>query len=138
MAGDEDKIEPPIGQVLFQNLTKALLDNTNAHIASAAVQKELTDEIRMLREDIESAGGMTEELCTHLSTYLRILDHVALNGQERPPRWKDVQEVLQEIKDEIAEAEAEAEREEREEREKERTASAPSGGSEIFPRKKTS
>lgn len=124
-----DGQETPIGVVLMENLTKALLKNTEAQLTLAA-------EIKTMREDIEELGGISEAVLGHLTTYLRILDHVASSSLERPPRWKDVQEVLREIKDEIqqSEAEAEAEAEEEEDQGDEQRRPAP-GGTELFPKK---
>ena len=130
-----DGQETPIGVVLMENLTKALLNNTNAQIASAQEYRELREEIKTLREDLEGVGGITSDVLGHLTTYLRILDHVSMASQERPPKWKDVQEVLREIKDEIQQQEAQDEAEEKEQEEQEQQARG--GGSEIFPRKKT-
>lgn len=130
-----DGQELPIGQVLLENLTKALLNNTNAQIASAQEYRDLRAEMKLLREDIEGLGGVSGEMLGHLTTYLRILDHVSMAGQERPPKWKDVQGVLREIKDEIQQQETEDEAEEAAEEEQER---GQGGGQEIFPRKKTS
>lgn len=127
-----DGQETPLGVVLMENLTKALLKNTEAHLTSAKAFAALGVEISALREDIEELGGVSGEVLGHLATYLRILDHVALSSLERPPRWKDVQEILREIKDEIQQAEAEAEKEEREQ-----GGAPPPGGSEIFPKRKT-
>lgn len=126
---------PPIGVVLMENLTKALLKNTEAQVALAAVQRELLTEVATLREDIEEIGGISEAVLGHLTTYLRILDHVASSSLERPPKWKDVQEVLREIKDEIQQAEAEAEREEQEEGQGD---GQPARGGDLFPKRKTS
>lgn len=133
---DGDGQELPIGQVLLENLTKALINNTNAQIGWAQEFRSLKEEMKLLRDDIEGLGGISGDVLGHLTTYLRILDHVSMASQERAPRWKDVQEVLKEIKDEIQQQEAQDEAEEREEEEKERLAQG--GGSEIFPRKKTS
>jgi len=122
--------ETPIGVVLMENLTKALLQNTNAQIAAAQEYREFREEIRLLREDLEGVGGITEDVLGHATTFLRILDHVAMASAERPPKWKDVQEVLQEIKDEIQQQEAQEAQEE---------AQRGGGqGNEIFPRKKSS
>ena len=127
--------QTPIGVVLMENLTKALLNNTNAQIASAQEYRDLREEMKLLREDLEGVGGVTGEVLGHLTTYLRILDHVSMASTERPPKWKDVQEVLREIKDEIQQQEAQDEAEEKEQEEQEEQARG--GGSEIFPRKKT-
>jgi hypothetical protein len=132
--GDGQGSPTPIGVVLMENLTKALLQNTDAQIAATASHRELVEEIKLLRGDLEGIGGFSEELLGHLTTYLRILDHVAMASMERPPKWKDVQEVLREIKDEIQQAEAEAEREEDEQGD----GSPARGGSELFPKRKTS
>jgi hypothetical protein len=130
-----DGQELPIGQVLLENLTKALINNTNSQIASALEFRELRSEMKLLREDIEGLGGVSGEMLGHLTTYLRILDHVSMAGQERPPKWKDVTEVLLEIKDEIQQQEAEAEAEEEA---AEREEGQRGGGNEIFPQKKSS
>ena len=133
--GDGSATPQPVGVVLMENLTKALLKNTDAQIALAAVQRELLTEIATLREDVEEIGGISEAVLGHLTTYLRILDHVASSSLERPPKWKDVQEILREIKDEIQQAEAEAEREEREEGQND---GQPARGGDLFPKRKTS
>jgi hypothetical protein len=133
---DGDGQELPIGQVLLENLTKALINNTNAQISSAQEFRDLRAEMKLLREDLEGVGGISGDVLGHLTTYLRILDHVSMASQERAPRWKDVQEVLKEIKDEIQQQEAEEEAEEAEEAEEQGQQSG--GGSEIFPRKKSS
>jgi hypothetical protein len=135
-AGDE-KVDQPVGVVLMENLTRALLKNTEAQLSLAQAQRELLEEIKTLREDIEELGGVSGDVLGHLTTYLRILDHVAMSSLERPPKWKDVQEILREIKDEIQQAEAEAEREENEESGGEEPASAK-GSTELFPKRKTS
>lgn len=130
MAGEEGKsVEPPIGQVLFQNLTKALLDNTNAQIASAQIFRQLLNEVKTLREDLEGLGGMIDTSNESFATIIRVLDAVAIIGSDRPPTWKDVQGVLQEIKDEIAKEEAEAEQEEQEQQ-------GQQGPAPIFPVRK--
>lgn len=130
MAGEEGKsVEPPIGQVLFQNLTKALLDNTNAQIAAAQIYRQLLTEVKTLREDLEGLGGMIDTSNESFATIIRVLDAVAIIGSDRPPTWKDVQGVLQEIKDEIAKEEAEAEQEEQEQQ-------GQQGPAPIFPVRK--
>lgn len=134
--GDGQAPLQPVGVVLMENLTKALLKNTEAQLALASVQRELLTEVATLREDVEEIGGISEAVLGHLTTYLRILDHVASSSLERPPKWKDVQEVLREVKDEIQQAEAEAERQEREEGGEDGPPAR--GGTEIFPKRKTS
>jgi hypothetical protein len=131
-----DNQETPIGVVLMENLTKALINNTNSQIASALEFRELREEMKLLREDIEGLGGVSGEMLGHLTTYLRILDHVSMSSVERAPKWKDVQAVLLEIKDEIQQQEAEQEAEEKAEEEaSEREGGKGRSGSEIFPRK---
>jgi uncharacterized membrane-anchored protein YhcB (DUF1043 family) len=127
--------DTPIGVVLMENLTKALLKNTEAQDRAAKAYSEVAEELAALREDIEELGGVTSELLGHMTTYLRILDHVAMASLERPPKWKDVQEVLREIKDELQQAEEEAEREARAAQPPTPAPAAPSG--EIFPRRKS-
>lgn len=140
MADDDAKgPPPPIGVVLMENLTKALIDCTSASILNAQTNKELIAEIKTLREDLEGVGGISGDVCGHLTTFLRILDHVATSSLERPPKWKDVQDILQEIKDELQQEEQEEQEEEEQEPEgpqRGESATPPvRGTSEIFPRK---
>jgi len=153
MAGDEDKGEQPgerhgagIGVELMQNLVKALVANTDSNLAVVAEHQALRGEIialrtrmKVLSEDIEGIGGVAGEALGHLTTYLRILDHVAMASAERPPRWKDVQEILKEIKDEIQQEESEQEQEEEEEEEQGEAPAPPASPArpnEIFPKKR--
>lgn len=129
MAGEEGKVEAPIGQVLFENLTKALLNNTNAQIAAQQLYREVLQEVKLLREDLEGLGGLIDTHTENEATFIRVLDAIAIIGADRPPTWKDVQGVLQEIKDELAKEEAEAEAEEQEQE--------GQGGAPIFPARKT-
>ncbi|MGH7259872.1 MAG: hypothetical protein ACREI9_04235 [Nitrospiraceae bacterium] len=124
-----DVPEIPIGQVLFENLTKALLQNTNSQIAAAQIFRELLQEVKLLREDIEGLGGLTDNTLGYMTTFLRLLDHVAIIGADRAPTWRDVQGVLQEIKDEIQKEEAEEEQEEQEEE------PARTGPHPLFPKR---
>lgn len=129
---DLDKQVPSNGVVLMENLTKALIRNTDAQVALHKSIEGFSEEIADLREVLEGLGGISDELLGHLTTYLRILDHVAMSSLERTPRWKDVQEVLREIKDELQQSEAEAESEEAQEDGEQRS---PSTGRELFPKK---
>jgi molybdopterin synthase catalytic subunit len=134
MAAGDGQPEIPIGQVLFENLTKALLQNTNAQIAAAAIYRELLQEVKTLREDLEGMGGLTDNVLGHMTTALRLLDHIAIVGADRAPTWKDVREVLQQIKDEIQQEEEQEEEEE----EGEQDQQGQPGAAPIFPRKKSS
>lgn len=129
--GDGKAPEIPIGQVLFENLTKALLNNTNSQIAAAQIYRDLLKEVKLLREDLEGLGGMIDTSNESFATIIRVLDAVAIVGSDRPPTWKDVQGVLQEIKDELAKEAAEEEAEEQAEEEREKQG----GPAPIFPRK---
>lgn len=131
MADNEPgKVETPIGQVLFENLTKALLNNTNAQIAAQQLYRELLNEVKTLREDLEGLGGLVDTTNESYATIIRVLDAVAIIGSDRPPTWKDVQGVLQEIKDELAKEAAE------EEAEEESEAAQQGGPAPIFPSRK--
>ncbi len=129
MADNEPgKVETPIGQVLFENLTKALLNNTNAQIAAQQLYRELLNEVKLLREDLEGLGGLIDTHTENEATFIRIIDAIAIVGADRPPTWKDVQGVLQEIKDELAKEAAEEEAEEQQEEQR--------GPAPIFPSRK--
>ena len=110
--GQQPHPSEPLGVALMKGLTKALLDNTAAQQRLLSAQQELAGEIRLLRDDLEAVGGLTEDLCGHLTTALRVADHVSIVGAEKAPTWKDVQEVLQEVKDELQQEGEEEEAEE--------------------------
>lgn len=121
-----------VGVELLQKLTAALERNTAVQVQAGHLLTALGSEIMGLREDIAAAAGVSDDLCGHLSTSLRVLDSVSEIGGKRPPSWTDVRDVLQEIKEEI---EAEAGGDDENDDEPEEVGDEPAPVQRDFPKK---
>lgn len=104
---------PPIGVQLLEGLTKALAQNSSVQVQLAVEIKALREELKGLREDLGTLSDDTDELSARIGVVIEVVDQVAQVGVERAPRWDDVAEVLEKLR--------------------EAAATEDDGGQEIFP-----
>lgn len=100
--------EKSVGQVIMEGLTKAILQNTQAHQELTAEVKLLRDELSGLSEGLRELADVNYDIATHAVAALRVLDHMAQVSREGgKPGWRHIADILDEIR-------ADMEREEQE------------------------
>jgi hypothetical protein len=95
------------GKILILEMVKgmALLSKSNDLLAQKI--EDLTSAIDDVRDRLDGATEMNDEMSGYMGAMLKILEDTSKIGSEREVKWGDVKSIISEMKREVEESEEE-------------------------------